>query len=109
MWVKKYTNNKKVSAVAHKSSSFDWSLGVLGLTFKPETDDMRDAPSLSIIPSLVDKGANIIAHDPAGMEEAKKFFSTKIICLILITQNNEFWRLISSKLSCFSAIWQSLH
>ena len=50
-------------------------LGVLGLTFKPETDDMRQAPSLSILPSLIDKGAKIIAHDPAGIEEAKKFFT----------------------------------
>jgi len=45
---------------------------VLGLTFKPETDDMRDAPSLAILPNLIDKGAVIHAHDPQGMEEAKK-------------------------------------
>jgi UDPglucose 6-dehydrogenase len=45
-------------------------IAVLGLTFKPETDDMRDAPALSILPPLVDKGARIIAHDPQGMEEA---------------------------------------
>lgn len=45
-------------------------IAVLGLTFKPETDDMRDAPALSILPPLVDKGASIIAHDPQGMEEA---------------------------------------
>ena len=43
----------------------------LGLTFKPETDDMRDAASLSIIPSLIENGANIKAHDPQGLEEAK--------------------------------------
>jgi len=47
-------------------------IAVLGLTFKPETDDMRDAPSLSIIPPLLDKGASIHAHDPQGMVEAKK-------------------------------------
>lgn len=46
-------------------------IAVLGLTFKPETDDMRDAPALSILPPLVDKGASIIAHDPQGMEEAR--------------------------------------
>ncbi|MFV8816175.1 UDP-glucose dehydrogenase family protein [Haliea sp. E17] len=46
-------------------------IAVLGLTFKPETDDMRDAPSLSILPPLVDKGAHIVAHDPQGMHEAK--------------------------------------
>lgn len=47
------------------------TIAVLGLTFKPETDDMRDAPSLSILPALIEKGATIKAHDPEGMEEAK--------------------------------------
>lgn len=47
------------------------TIAVLGLTFKPETDDMRDAPALSILPPLCDKGAKIRAHDPQGMEEAK--------------------------------------
>ena len=47
-------------------------IAVLGLTFKPETDDMRDSPSLSIIPPLLDKGAIIKAHDPQGIFEAKK-------------------------------------
>ena len=47
------------------------TIGVLGLTFKPETDDMRDAPALSIIPPLLEKGARIKAHDPQGMHEAK--------------------------------------
>ena len=46
-------------------------IAVLGLTFKPETDDMRDAPALSILPPLIDKGAIINAHDPQGIEEAK--------------------------------------
>jgi UDPglucose 6-dehydrogenase len=47
------------------------TIGVLGLTFKPETDDMREAPALSILPPLVEKGAIVKAHDPHGMEEAK--------------------------------------
>ena len=47
------------------------TIAVLGLTFKPETDDMRDAPVLAILPNLIDKGAVIHAHDPQGMEEAK--------------------------------------
>ena len=46
-------------------------IAVLGLTFKPETDDMRDAPALAILPALVEKGAAIHAHDPQGIEEAK--------------------------------------
>jgi len=47
------------------------TVGLLGLTFKPNTDDMRDAPSLAIIPSLQDKGATVQAFDPVGMDEAR--------------------------------------
>ena len=46
------------------------TIAVLGLTFKPETDDMRDAPSLAILPALLDKGALVHAHDPQGMAAA---------------------------------------
>ena len=53
-------------------SVLDKRIGVLGLTFKAETDDMRDAPSLSILPALLDKGAKITAHDPEGIKEARK-------------------------------------
>ncbi len=48
------------------------TIAVLGLTFKPNTDDMREAASLVIIPKLAAAGANIRAHDPAGMAEARK-------------------------------------
>lgn len=51
---------------------------VLGLTFKPETDDMRDSPSLTILPALINKGAKIRAHDPEGIEQAKKLLPDKI-------------------------------
>jgi len=47
------------------------TVGVLGLTFKPNTDDMRDAPSLSIITALQDAGAKVRAYDPEGMEAAR--------------------------------------
>ena len=47
-------------------------IAVLGLSFKPNTDDMRDSPALTIIPRLLDKGASVIAFDPEAMEEAKK-------------------------------------
>jgi UDPglucose 6-dehydrogenase len=46
-------------------------IAVLGLTFKPETDDMRDAPALAILPQLIEKGAVVRAHDPKGVHEAK--------------------------------------
>jgi len=46
-------------------------IGVLGLTFKPNTDDMRDSPSLDIIPALAEQGAEIAAYDPEGMGTAR--------------------------------------
>ncbi|MEQ8283370.1 MAG: UDP-glucose/GDP-mannose dehydrogenase family protein [Parvibaculum sp.] len=48
------------------------TIGVLGVTFKPNTDDMRDAPSLDILPLLQQAGARIRAYDPEGMGEARK-------------------------------------
>ena len=60
-------------------SESDKTIAVLGLTFKPETDDMRDSPSLAILPALADKGAIIKSHDPEGIEEAKKLLPEAII------------------------------
>ena len=54
------------------------TLAVLGLTFKPETDDMREAPAVTILPALLEKGAHIKAHDPKGMQEAKKYLPPEI-------------------------------
>ncbi|MYZ48652.1 UDP-glucose dehydrogenase family protein [Propylenella binzhouense] len=51
------------------------SIAVLGVTFKPNTDDMREAPSLAIIPALQAAGARVRAHDPEGMEEAARLLS----------------------------------
>jgi UDPglucose 6-dehydrogenase len=48
------------------------TIAFLGLTFKPNTDDMREAPALDIIPALQAQGARIQAYDPEGMEEAGK-------------------------------------
>ncbi|GEN99624.1 UDP-glucose 6-dehydrogenase [Novosphingobium sediminis] len=45
-------------------------IALLGLTFKPNTDDMRDAPSIAIVQALLDSGAQIVAYDPEGMEAA---------------------------------------
>ena len=55
-----------------------------GLSFKPETDDMRDAPSLVVVEELTKRGANIIAYDPKAIEEAKKhyFKNNKNICFV---------------------------
>ncbi|WP_300391670.1 UDP-glucose/GDP-mannose dehydrogenase family protein [Henriciella sp.] len=51
------------------------TVGVLGLAFKPNTDDMRDAPSLDIIPALIEAGAIVRAYDPESMHEAQKLMT----------------------------------
>src|ERR1700712_775001 len=48
------------------------TIAVLGLTFKPDTDDMREAPSIPLVTGLLDMGATVRAHDPVGMEQARK-------------------------------------
>ncbi len=53
-------------------------LGVWGLAFKPETDDIREAPALSIIEELLDAGASMIAYDPEAMENVKAIFGNRI-------------------------------
>ena len=77
---------------------------ILGLTFKPNTDDMRDSPSLILIPKLLDEGCNISAYDPEGLESAKKVFNDKRISwfdetysamvdsdiLVILTEWNQF-------------------
>ncbi len=71
-------NNARKKAMASKvSSEFSDDLrgrtvGILGLTFKPNTDDMRDAPSLDIIPALQAMGAKVQAYDPEGTNEAQQ-------------------------------------
>ena len=54
------------------------NIAVLGLTFKPETDDMREAPSLVIVPELAAAGAHIKACDPQGVKEAKKLLPASV-------------------------------
>jgi UDPglucose 6-dehydrogenase len=48
------------------------TVAILGLTFKPDTDDMREAPSIPLVTGLLDLGARVRAHDPAGMEQARR-------------------------------------
>jgi UDPglucose 6-dehydrogenase len=78
------------------------TIAVLGLTFKPLTDDMREAPSLAIVPALQAQGARIRAFDPEGMEEAQKYFQDVVFgkdayetahgadALVILTEWNEF-------------------
>ncbi|HEY1382303.1 MAG TPA: UDP-glucose/GDP-mannose dehydrogenase family protein [Dongiaceae bacterium] len=55
-------------------------VALLGLTFKPNTDDMREAPSLAIAPALIEAGAVVRAHDPEGMTEARKLMPDVVYC-----------------------------
>ncbi len=78
------------------------TIGILGLTFKPNTDDMRDAPSLTVIPELQRLGLKIKAYDPVGMDHAKHLFSDVEFCasstetvtdcdaIVILTEWNEF-------------------
>lgn len=78
------------------------TIGILGLTFKPNTDDMREAPSLSIIQCLIGAGARIRAFDPQGMDAAQAMMPSATYCtdaydaaagadcLVLVTEWNEF-------------------
>jgi UDPglucose 6-dehydrogenase len=56
------------------------TVAILGLTFKPNTDDMREAPSIPLITALQDLGAKVRAYDPAGMEQAKSVIANVTFC-----------------------------
>ena len=58
----------------------DRTIAVLGLTFKPDTDDMREAPSIALITALHDLGARVRAYDPAGMEHARAILPEVTYC-----------------------------
>ncbi len=103
------SNNERKERMAEKiiaaagGSVSGKKIAVLGLTFKPSTDDMRDSASLSIIPALVAAGAEIHAYDPQGMKEAKHFLKANVAyhetaeaamsgadMLVILTEWNEF-------------------
>lgn len=56
------------------------TVAVLGLTFKPNTDDMRDSPAIAVVQTLQDAGATVRAYDPEGMEQAKLVLDTITYC-----------------------------
>jgi len=77
------------------------TIAVLGLTFKPNTDDMRDAPSLVVVPALQSEGATVRAYDPEGMKEARKHLDVHYCAdayealegadgVVILTEWNEF-------------------
>ena len=78
-------------------------IAILGLAFKPETDDMRESPALDIVTSLAVAGASITAYDPAAMEEARPLLPDSVLyvasaqdclkgadCAVMVTEWNEF-------------------
>ena len=90
------------------------TITILGLTFKPNTDDMRDSPSLDIVPSLLKKQCILRVYDPEGMDEARKYFGKnskniswckdayeaclKSDALVILTEWNQFRALDLNKL-----------
>jgi UDPglucose 6-dehydrogenase len=81
-------------------------IAILGLSFKPNTDDIRDAVSIKIVKALLNKGANIIVYDPAAMKNFKKLFNNSIAyantaldcikdadCALIVTEWDEFKKL----------------
>ncbi len=88
------------------------TIAVLGLTFKPETDDMRDAPSIPIVHRLVEEGAIVRAYDPEGMEPAKPLLPDSMTfcpnaadamkganAMVIVTEWNEFRALSPERLA----------
>ena len=86
-------------------------IAILGLTFKPETDDMRDAPALVVLPELAAAGAELHVYDPEGMEQARSMLPAGITyaatalaaaadadAVVLLTEWNEFRALSPEKL-----------
>ncbi|MEE8164801.1 MAG: UDP binding domain-containing protein, partial [Myxococcota bacterium] len=77
-------------------------VGILGLAFKPQTDDIREAPAIDIIRGLLDRGAAIQAYDPAAMAEAGRMIPEMQLCkdayeacvdtdvVVIVTEWNEF-------------------
>jgi UDPglucose 6-dehydrogenase len=79
-------NDQRKRAMARKVAAAlggqlrDKCVAVLGLTFKPNTDDMREAPSIALITALNDMGARVRAYDPAGMEQARALIGDVVYC-----------------------------
>ena len=107
---RKYDMAKKIITIL-KSDYENKKVSILGLSFKPETDDMRDSPCLDIIPRLQEKGIKISAFDPVAMDEAKKIFKDIEFAknmdsclkdsdaLVILTEWNEFRSLSPSQLN----------
>jgi UDPglucose 6-dehydrogenase len=114
-------NDQRKRAMARKVASAldgelrDRTISILGLTFKPNTDDMREAPSIPLITALQDMGAKVRAYDPAGMEQANKVLENVTYCdnaydcakggdaLVIVTEWEQFRALDLGRLKSLMA------
>ena len=114
-------NDQRKRAMARKVASAlggelrGKTVAVLGLTFKPNTDDMREAPSIPLITALQDMGAKVRAYDPIGMEQAKAAVDHVTFCgsayacaegasaLVIVTEWEEFRALDFARLKAAMA------
>ena len=98
-----YLIEKKIGSINKKR------ITVLGTSFKPETDDIRDSMSIKLIKKLLEKGAKVTVHDPKAIENTKKIFSDKIEygksiiesltksqCVIIMTQWEEYSKITNN-------------
>ena len=113
-------NQRQREQLVKKVEQAVWNLrgktiGILGLSFKPQTDDLRDAPSLDVIRALQKEGVLVKATDPAAMENARKLLpdvtfckdayetARRADCLVILTEWSQFktlqWRRIKSLMS----------
>ncbi len=110
-------NKDAIHGIAQKAQDLlgdvkNKKIAILGLAFKPDTDDMREAPSITIINSLYENGAQISAYDPVAMENSKQIFKDKNIefadsaydavkdadLVVIVTEWNEFKQLNAAKM-----------
>lgn len=77
---KRAMGRKVIDALGGAKASRGKKVALLGLTFKPDTDDMRDSPSIAIAQALSDAGVNIAAYDPEGMEQARPLMPEVAMC-----------------------------
>ncbi len=105
--VEKINTERKIAMASRVEAALEGQLrgktiAILGVTFKPNTDDMREAPSLVVIPMLLERGATVRAYDPQGQENASKLVDGVTWCenafdaaegadaVVVLTEWNEF-------------------
>ena len=105
--VEKINTERKIAMASRVEAALEGQLrgktiAILGVTFKPNTDDMREAPSLVVIPMLLERGATVRAYDPQGQENASKLVDDVTWCenafdaaegadaVVVLTEWNEF-------------------